>query len=41
MAESAGFAQVQLAGSKLASIAELIPAAADAADSSTGLVPGS
>lgn len=39
MAESAGFSQVQLAGSKLEEIPDLIPANSNAVDSSTGFVP--
>ncbi|MGB0415927.1 MAG: ExbD/TolR family protein [Coraliomargarita sp.] len=39
MAETAGFSQVQLAGSKLQEIPDLIPAASNAVDSSTGFVP--
>ncbi|NQY32275.1 MAG: biopolymer transporter ExbD [Coraliomargarita sp.] len=39
MAEAAGFSQVQLAGSKLEEVPDLIPAASDAANAGSGFVP--
>jgi len=39
MAEAAGFSQVQLAGSKLEEMPDLIPATSNTTDSSTGFLP--